>query len=274
MESLFVFFSKFIPTLIYPVSLSCLFLLFSLIFNKKARVRKFCIIAAFLILFITGNTFPRAFMSHALEKSYPPLTGEEKADAIVVLGGCTVTKAEPRQMVEINSAGDRILYAVQLYKEGRSSYLLTGGSYIDWMDDGESTDDGMVSSPAREMADIAKNMGVPSDKILIQDKSLNTHEEAVEDAKILNKISAKKIILVTSAAHMKRSVGLFEKQGLDVIPAPTDYSFSDNEWNQFLTLKWEKLYTYILPNSGYIKSFESALKEYIGIFVYRLRGWM
>jgi hypothetical protein len=41
-----------------------------------------------------------------------------------------------------------------------------------------------------------------------------------------------------------------------------------------MTLNWEKLYTYIIPQSSNMSSLETALKEYIGIFVYRLRGWM
>ena len=110
--------------------------------------------------------------------------------------------------------------------------------------------------------------------MLIQDKSLNTAEEAAEDAKILKELGISRIILVSSATHMRRAVPLFEKQGLEVIPAPTDYSFSDREWEDLLHVDWKNLYTYIIPTIGNMQSLQNALKEYLGYFVYQLRGWI
>ena len=124
------------------------------------------------------------------------------------------------------------------------------------------------------MAELLVMFGIPQEDILVQDRSLNTAEEAEEDAKILKELGLNKIILVSSATHMRRAVPLFEKQGLEVIPAPTDYSFSDREWEDLLHVDWENLYTYIIPTIGNMQSFQNALKEYLGYFVYRLRGWM
>ena len=170
-------------------------------------------------------------------------------------------------MVEIGGAADRILYGVQLLKEGYGDKILFGGAYYEVLT-------GEKRSVAEDMAEVALTVGAPAEDIILQEKSLNTYEEAVEDAAILQAMGVSEIILVTSATHMKRAVGVFEAQGLNVIPAPTDYNYSDNDWENLLKFEWAKWYTYLIPQSSNMSSLETALKEYIGIGVYRLRGWM
>ena len=147
-----------------------------------------------LFVFIAGNKLPGAFLIRKLEQTYPPYNGSQKADAIVVLGGGTVTKSEPRQIVEINGAGDRVIYAVQLYRSGAADKLLLGGSYITWRDGVVSTEGGSVSSPASEMAELMRMFDVPEEALIIQDHSVNTAEEAADDAKILRELGCEKII--------------------------------------------------------------------------------
>lgn len=264
---LFVYLSKFLPLLVYPAGAVTLLLILTLVFLKRPRARKVCIILALAILFIAGNPLPSAFLIRSLETAYPPFDGSKTAEVIVLLGGGTESKSYPRQTVEISGAGDRILYGAALLKAGLGNYLLTGGSYIDWQ---QNTD----SSPAAEMASIAMDLGIPAEKIIIQDRSVNTQEEAVEDAKILKEMGVDEVILVTSATHMRRAVGLFEAQGLNVIPAPTDYRYSDADWENLMTFNWARLYTYIIPQSSNMSALETALKEYLGILVYRINGWI
>lgn len=270
---MFVFLSKFLPQLFYPVSFVCVLLLFALLFARKAGTKNRLIGFAILLLLICGNKFPGNYLIHELESAYEPYSGGEKAGAIVVLGGATESKAWPRQSVELNGAADRIFYGSDLLLNGSGDLLLLGGSYLDWLD-GQTVVDGEVSSPASEMAEIALRLGVPREKILIQNRSVNTYEEAVEDAKLLKERGISKIILVSSATHMRRAVPLFEKQGLEVIPAPVDYSFSDEQWKDFTHISWENAYTWILPSAGNIRTLENAFKEYLGYFVYHLRGWL
>lgn len=264
---LFVYLSKFLPQLVYPAGLIFFMLFAAILLIRHRKLLKILLITALVVLWISGNPLPSAFLIRRLEKFYPPYTGEETADVIVVLGGGTETKSYPRQITEISGAGDRILYASDLYQKGFGKYLLTGGSYINWIHQTES-------SPASELAEIAEKLGVPKDRIIIQNTSVNTQEEAVYDAEILRKMGVGKIILVTSATHMRRAVGLFEAQGLEVIPAPTDYNFSDDEWDILTSFSWSRLFMNIVPQSSNMSSLETALKEYIGIAVYRLRGWM
>ena len=131
-----------------------------------------------------------------------------------------------------------------------------------------------ISSPASEMAELMKMFDVPDDALIIQDRSVNTAEEAEEDAKILRESGCNKIILVSSATHMRRAVALFEKQGLEVIPAPTDFSFSDQEWENLLRFDLATSYTFLIPTIGNMEALQGAFKEYLGYFVYKMRGWL
>ena len=263
----FVYLSKFLPTLVYPAGILFISLILALAFSKHPKWQKRMVIFALIVLFVCGNPFPTALLTRNLENSFPPFDGVQKAKVIVVLGGGTESKEYPRQTVEISGAGDRILYAADLWKEGYAAYLLFGGAYYELLS-------GEKRSVASDMAEVAESLGIPKDKIILQEKSLNTYEEAVEDAAVLKKMNVDEVILVTSATHMRRAAGCFEAQGLKVIPAATDYGYTDKSWENLMTVNWEKLYTYIIPQSSNMSSLETALKEYIGIFVYRLRGWM
>ena len=150
---MFVYLSKMLPNLIYPAGFILLLLLLGLFLCRSAGAKNRMMGFLALFVFIAGNKLPGAFLIRKLEQTYPPYNGSQKADAIVVLGGGTVTKSEPRQIVEVNGAGDRVIYAVQLYRSGAADKLLLGGSYITWRDGVVSTEGGSVSSPASEMAE-------------------------------------------------------------------------------------------------------------------------
>ena len=265
--NLFVYLSKFLPMLVYPAGIIFISLILALVLQHHHKWQKGLLIFAVCVLFVSGNPFPSAFLTRSLEKQFEPFDGSNRAEVIVVLGGGTDSKEYPRQMVEVGGAADRILYGVQLLKEGYGDKILFGGSYYEVLA-------GEKRSIAEDMAEVALTVGAPAEDIILQEKSLNTYEEAVEDAAILQEMDVSEVILVTSATHMKRAVGVFEAQGLNVIPAPTDYGYSDNDWEKLLTLEWAKWYTYLIPQSSNMSSLETALKEYIGIGVYRLRGWM
>ncbi len=270
---MFVYLSKVLPNLVYPAGLIMFMTLIGLIFCRSARAKNCVLWLILIFVLVTGNKLPGGLLIRKLEQAYPAYDGTQTADAIVVLGGGTITKSAPRQIVEVNGGGDRITYAVKLYRDGAADKLLLGGSYIRWRD-GEVLSGDAVSSPASEMAELMKMYGIPEEALLIQDKSLNTAEEAAEDAKILKELGISRIILVSSATHMRRAVPLFEKQGLEVIPAPTDYSFSDREWENFLRFDAATAYTFFIPAIGNMEALQNAVKEYLGYYVYKMRGWI
>lgn len=271
---MFVYLSKMLPYLIYPAGLITLMLCFGLLFCRKKESKNVIMALVLLFVLICGNKLPGAYLIRKLEQAYPVYDGTETADAIVVLGGGTVTKSDPRPTVEINGGGDRILYAVKLFREKAAERIVLGGSYIPWRDGQVETEEG-ISSPASEMAELMTGMfSIPEESLILQDRSVNTYEEAVVDAALLRELGLRRVILVSSATHMRRAVPLFEKQGLEVIPAPTDFSFSDQEWENLLRFDWKTAYTFIIPTIGNMETLQNAVREYLGYFVYHLRGWL
>jgi uncharacterized SAM-binding protein YcdF (DUF218 family) len=117
-------------------------------------------------------------------------------------------------------------------------------------------------------------MNIPDSAMILQTKSQNTHEDAVYSAQLLQEKGISKIILVTSAMHMPRSVALFKKQGIDVIPSPTDFTITEDGWNRMFSPNLETLLTNLLPNSSAIGLTTTVLKEYIGMLTYGVQGWL
>ncbi len=123
------------------------------------------------------------------------------------------------------------------------------------------------------MADILTSIGIPSEVLIQEPDSLNTYENAVNVKKILESRGIRQILLVTSALHMPRSLKIFQRQGIDAIPAPTDFLVTQGELQE-LTSSPKAAILNLLPNTDNLHQFTSALKEYIGSFVYSIRGWV
>ena len=117
-------------------------------------------------------------------------------------------------------------------------------------------------------------MGVPETAVWQQPYSQNTYQDALYSRDILAEKGVERILLVTSALHMPRSVAIFRKQGIDVIPAPTDFLISQAEWEDALTGGPVQWLSNFLPSEDALEVTTDCLKEYIGLLVYRLRGWL
>lgn len=264
---MFVFLSKFLPPLIYPLGLAILLLAAALILRKNNRLRTAAIVFSFLILLIASNRWVAYSLARSLEWRYLPQGDIPAADAIVLLGGGTDPAISPRKMVEINGAGDRILYAARLYKDGKAPVILASGGNVTLFGERPST-------PASEMAEILEFMGIPHQAIWLQPDSQNTYEDALYSARMLKAKGINRVILVTSALHMPRSVALFEKQGIQVIPAPADFTITVDNWQQLRENNLAGQIIDLLPNTSNLGLTNNALKEYLGWLAYRLRGWL
>jgi uncharacterized SAM-binding protein YcdF (DUF218 family) len=266
-QFMFIFLSKFLPVLVYPICLACILLIISLFLRERRRAETVLVLAALVVLWIGGNRWVSMSLTRSLEWQYLPPADAPKVDAIVVLGGSTDAAQYPRPMVDLNSAGDRILYAADLYSQGKAPFILLSGGNIEWQGTRKST-------PAAEMAVIMGMLGVPKDALWLQDKSQNTHEDAVFSAQMLAEKGAHRILLVTSALHMPRSMALFKKQGIDVIPAPTDYRITETSWADLSSGSIQSFIINFFPDVFEMGTTVTALKEYFGIAVYKLMGWI
>ncbi|MEM8505672.1 MAG: YdcF family protein [Cyanobacteria bacterium P01_D01_bin.1] len=260
------FLSKLLPLFIYPVGLSSLLMLLGLVWLwRHPRWATAAITLSLFILFFSSNPVVSNKLLSSLEWQYLPLDPIPPADAIVVLGGATVPALAPRPWVEVGEAGDRILYAARLYNQGRAPKLILSGGRVQWRG-------GSDQSEADDMKAFAMAMNVPEADVILEGNSLNTRQNAVNVKEILEAQSIDSVLLVTSAVHMPRSVAIFRKLNIDVVPAPTDYLVTTpTDGAKKTTIEGRILN--LLPHAEATQQFTRAMKEYVGFVVYRLRGW-
>jgi uncharacterized SAM-binding protein YcdF (DUF218 family) len=265
---MFVYLSKLLPVFIYPVGLACLLLLIAFLRRQQPRWQRGLIGATFMILWLGSSGWLATFLVRSLEWRYLPPAEVTAAEVIVVLGGGTRTADYPRSIVEINEAGDRLLYAAWLYHQGLAdNLLLTGGIVF------SST---ITTEPpeAEDMLALLQMLNVPDEAIWLETKSRNTYENALYSRPLLKEKDINTILLVTSAIHMPRSVAIFEKQGFTVIPMPTDFIITERNWREVTNLTFKDQLGNVLPTVENLQMTTWAMKEYIGLVVYRLRGWL
>lgn len=152
-----------------------------------------------------------------LERDYPPmaLAATPTADVVVVLGGAVRQVGEPA-VENLTRASDRLLRAARLYRAGKVEAVLAVGGNLSWMRE--------AAPESALMRELLVEWGVPRDAILLETRSQTTRENALFAAEILAAQDWERVLLVTSAGHMRRAVGAFRAAGVEVIPSPTDYA--------------------------------------------------
>ena len=249
--------SKILVWLIYPLSLG-LFLSFSAygaFLLRRKRSFHVLFLLAMAILYLSGTGLVADFLLKPLERRHlPPPPSALKADAIVVLGGDLRKKVFPRDAVEVD--GNRVLKGVRLFRQGAAPVLIVSGGSGDLFD--------QTYKEAVIMKELAAEFDVPEDKIVVEADSRNTRENILYTKKILDRLHARRIILVTAAYHLPRAYAVAKKAGIEAVPAPSDYYVAGERYDPFS----------FLPHPIALLYSTIAIKEYIGIFVYRLMGWI
>ena len=263
---MFLFLSKLLPLFIYPLGLACLLIVVAMVkLWKRPRQAAICLVLALTVLLAGSNGWLSTQLLKSLEWQNLPIANLPTADAIVVLGGSVKPQIPPRPAVDLAESGDRVLYGAQLYREGKAPLVIMSGGRINWKGGGPPE--------AGDMAAVATTLGVPAAAILQEPNSLNTYENAVEVKKILQAKGIQRILLVTSALHMPRSLAIFQKQGIDTIPAPTDFLVTNQEIQEINSSPQATILN-VLPDSDRLQQTTRAIKEYVGLVVYRLKGWL
>lgn len=241
-------------------------MLFGALFTvwKRPQLSAFLMALALALILIPGNGWIAGRMVQSLEWQNLPPQDLPTADAIVVLGGATRPQKYPRPWVDLMEEGDRIIHGARLFQQKKAPLLILSGGRVDWQTN--------RASESADMATIAKAFGVPDSAILQDPTSLNTYQNAVNVKQILQQRRINRVLLVTSALHMPRSIAIFRKQGIDATPAPTDFLISEEELRAGHTFQEQMLN--LFPDAMALNRFARSMKEYIGLGVYRLRGWL
>lgn len=263
---MFLYLSKLLPLFLYPLGLAFALMLVALVtLWKKPRWAASVLALAIIVLLVGSNGWVSHELVRSLEWQNIPPAELPQAEAIVVLGGGIRPALPPRPWVDLSEEGDRVLHAARLYQQKKAPLVIVSGGRIDW--------NGRVKPESEDMVAVLKWLGVPPEAILQDPDSLNTHENAVNVKKILESRGIHQVLLVTSAMHMPRSLLIFKRQKVTVIPAPTDFLITvDNPQQQQSNLQSTLLD--LLPDAERLQMSTRALKEYVGLFVYRLRGWL
>lgn len=243
-----VYFIKFLySTFLFPPGIFIIVLLFLYIVLYKRQRSLANVIALFtMVFYLCTISLVSDRLIGSLEGKYTvpdPVHG----DVIVMLGGgATLDTPNVHGLGHLSGfAANRLLTCAQLYQMLHVPIIVSGGKVL------ETTG---------SEADIAKvilmGLGVPAEKVIIENKSLNTTENARFTKALLEQYYFKEPILVTSAFHMERSVLQFTKAHVAVVPYPTDYQ--TNVEHKFQPHQ-------LWPSASALLDNSLALKEYVGI---------
>ena len=188
-----------------------------LCFGPRARFGRWLALAAILILFAAATLPLRAVLLAPLENRFPqPPADLQPPYGIVVLGGAIddLVSAARGQTV-FDEGGERITEAVILAKrfpQARIVYTSGINSVL-----------GGTSGEAARARDLMVAMGVAPDRVTIEDRARNTEENARFTAAIVHPEASQRWLVVTSAFHMPRAMGVFEKAGFHPIAYPVSF---------------------------------------------------
>ena len=175
-------------------------------------------------------------------------------DAVIVLGGIVDADASFRSGdLELTEPVERILRAAELLKSGQARMVLLSGGLM-YPRPG-------APSEAERLATWLVEQGIDPDRIVVEGRSLNTHENAVESARIVTARGWKKLLLVTSAWHAPRAFASFRAAGLEPDVLPVDHHATDGS------------YAGIWPRAAALAVSTDMLRELVGRAVYRIAGY-
>jgi uncharacterized SAM-binding protein YcdF (DUF218 family) len=206
-----------------------------------------CLTVAWLWLWMTpvmtwvvGVPLEREFL---VDGRVPQVESFPGADVIVLLGGGMGIETNLSSYAEMSLSADRVWQAARLYKAGKAGKIVATG------DNSRDNTFGLL-----------KDLGVAADDVSFVDARITE-----EEAKGVAKLGHRKILLVTSAWHMKRARLMFEKyaKGIEVVCAPTDFEQTVAAQNLFSVKA--------LQPDGYVFHLNSvAFHEWVGIVGYKL----
>lgn len=212
-----VYLLKFAASWVLPPGIFVILLAILTLFLLKLNVRLAAAVGFFTAVFYllcTGFVADRTMGWLEGQASAQASTEISQGDVIIMLGGGAIRDSQDvdGEGTLCASPANRLLTAVRLQKSLNVPILLSGGQVY--------SDSGAEAVIALR---ILQSLDVPSDKILLETKSVNTTQNAIFSAEILRENNFHRPILVTSAFHMRRAVLNFEQQGFEVIACPTDF---------------------------------------------------
>jgi uncharacterized SAM-binding protein YcdF (DUF218 family) len=222
-----------------------------------ARFGRWVALGALALLFLAGFGPLGTWLARPLDERFAPARLERPPSAIVILGGAI---GSSRGVVALNESAERMTEALVLARRFPDvPVIFTGGSAR------LSTEvpEGMDRSEAESAARFFAPLGLEPPRLVLEDRSRNTRENALEVLPLLPRDPAGPVLLVT-AWHMPRAVGAFRQAGIAVVPWPVDYVTTGTAHD------WRRLNRAASNGLGLT---DLMAKEWVGLVVYRLLGY-
>lgn len=248
----FFIFSKILSFAVDPFFWIIILLLLALFGKKKYRRPRYLATALILtFIFSSSPIYNMVFDYWKIEHE----TTHQKFDAGILLGGM-ISLSSTDDHIQFNEYNDRLLNTIELFHKGViKNIIITGAS-------------GSLSSDMKE-ADILKSfltrIGIPREKIIVENQSKNTYENATFTEMKCKELEMDKysFLLITSDYHMRRSLSCFEKTKLNITPfvKKSDEFHFDLEY-------------LIVPQTNILFKWKVLFHEIVGYFVYKLMGYV
>ena len=244
---MFFIFSKLLLIFILPLSW-ILALSTTAAIVKNVKLKQRLLIVSVVLLFVFSNPFLFNHFANFWDIKTRPLIDKKQYSCVIVLGGFSSEDVNGNGF--FNGAADRFIQGLKLITTHRATHILISGGNGGLLPDKFFEGDWVKGQ--------LKQLSVPDSCILIEDRSRNTIENAAFSKVIIQKNNlSPPYILVTSAFHMRRSLGIFKKAKIDVIPYSCNYltgggSFSIDQF---------------VPDAGILINWNVYIKEVVGLTV-------
>lgn len=250
--------SKILTFFLMPAGIICILLIYAISTKNRTKSRK-TVIATLIFFYIFSSPFITNEILLMWEVPPTAISTVKPHDIGIILTGGTInTTRQPAENIYLGGTSDRIGQTLQLYRLGKIKKILISGGEVPIL----------RKTTSREIDQIARYLiisGVIREDIYFEDRSTNTHENAVNTAKILKKqFPNQSYILITSGFHLKRAIRCFEKAGVKVTPYGSNYLSSERQW----------VPTYFLPAGDSIGHLQLIFREVIGYITYWIFGWI
>lgn len=254
---MFFYISKIISFLFTPIIWVFSLLLIAL-FLKEVRRKRKIFVAALILFYFFSNSFILEEVNRIWEVPATQYKDLGTYEAGIVLGGMLNYDIE-FDRIQFYRGADRLFQAVELYKRGviKKIYFAGGSGSIEF-------------SYLKEGVFVRRyllTLGIPDADIWIENESRNTRENAAYANEFLVKKNAGsgKFLLITSAFHMRRALACFRKVGLDVAPYSTDRNAGPE--------RRYSLEHFLIPSVNTFMMWDAIIHEWVGIVVYKLKGY-
>jgi uncharacterized SAM-binding protein YcdF (DUF218 family) len=252
--------SKILGFFAVPSNLIAISALSGLIFHIFRRpIGKPLTIFTLVALLIAGLSPLGTMLLTPLEQRFPGMKFPERIDGIIILGGSYDTQSRGYiSTIILNEDTDRLAVVAALAQRYSEAKIVFSGGSNSFMDDPD---------PRRSEAEVAKRLfvsfGIDVKRIVIEDRSRNTEENAKFTEQLIKPSASSIWLLVTSAYHLPRAAGTFRKNGFTVIGFPVGWR----------THGWRDFFWPALTVTENLRRVDIATREWIGLTLYRILGY-